>query len=186
MKNKLSFTSKFLIKISFSLFGFLIIFQGCHLQKINKGKKYEDINEKSEMSEFTSIDSLIISIDKFLKKRKRKSIKIIIPVSDIFSTGTSYYSNESKEVFEQAASKLLNYSCQIELNCYSDNTGRKESVLKLTKFRAAAIADLFLKNGFESNQITINGYGSQYPIGSNETSQGRKLNRRIEIIINKG
>jgi outer membrane protein OmpA-like peptidoglycan-associated protein len=59
-------------------------------------------------------------------------------------------------------------------------TGRK----KLSLERARTVAEYFLSIGAkEEKQIRIQGKGADEPVGDNATAEGRKKNRRVEIII---
>lgn len=50
--------------------------------------------------------------------------------------------------------------------------------------RAATVADFLEKTvGFPPNKIKIEGYGDQYPIADNATEEGRRQNRRVELMI---
>jgi len=39
--------------------------------------------------------------------------------------------------------------------------------------------------GVSANAITATGYGSKRPVGDNRTAEGRAMNRRVEIIVDK-
>jgi outer membrane protein OmpA-like peptidoglycan-associated protein len=53
--------------------------------------------------------------------------------------------------------------------------------LKLSQKRAAAIARYFSENGVGANRVAHNGFGEMNPIASNETEEGREMNRRVEF-----
>ena len=55
---------------------------------------------------------------------------------------------------------------------------------RLSGDRAATVA-MFLEDemGFPPNKIKIEGYGDQYPIADNSTEEGRRQNRRVELVI---
>ncbi len=73
---------------------------------------------------------------------------------------------------------------QIVIEGHSDNTGKEEANLILSKKRAQSVAD-YIKSTDKSWSIPINieGYGSSLPISSNETKQGQEKNRRVNIIL---
>ena len=54
----------------------------------------------------------------------------------------------------------------------------------LSKRRAAAVRSYLVNNGVSLGRMDIAGEGEQ-PIASNETAQGRKLNRRVEFQVLK-
>ena len=71
----------------------------------------------------------------------------------------------------------------MQINGHTDNIGSEEYNLKLSKDRASSVYNYFIKKGISSERMTINGYGSKYPIESNDTNEGRAKNRRVEVDI---
>ena len=70
---------------------------------------------------------------------------------------------------------------------HTDSQGNDSYNLALSENRAAAVrAYLEANMGLKTNQFESIGYGESRPIASNKTMDGRRLNRRIEIIINLG
>ena len=66
---------------------------------------------------------------------------------------------------------------------YTDNIGSYEYNLKLSQRRAQAAKRLLIAKGIAPGRIFTKGYGETRPIASNETEQGRAMNRRIEFHI---
>jgi outer membrane protein OmpA-like peptidoglycan-associated protein len=60
-----------------------------------------------------------------------------------------------------------------------------ETNQRLSEDRAKNAADVLVGNGLSRDKVTWKGLGSSTPIASNDTEEGRRKNRRIEIIINK-
>lgn len=76
-----------------------------------------------------------------------------------------------------------NSKVSIELAGHTDNVGSIEYNMKLSTERAKAVADYLLKGGVASDRISYIGYGSEKPIASNNTEDGRAINRRTEFIV---
>jgi outer membrane protein OmpA-like peptidoglycan-associated protein len=76
-----------------------------------------------------------------------------------------------------------NPSTKIEISGHTDNTGSESHNLKLSENRADAVAEFVVDKGIDTSRVTFNGYGSSRPIASNDTDQGRRKNRRVEILI---
>jgi flagellar motor protein MotB len=55
--------------------------------------------------------------------------------------------------------------------------------LELSKARAMQTGRVLKENGLNSQNVIIEWYGDIRPIASNETSQGRQMNRRVEIVV---
>lgn len=76
----------------------------------------------------------------------------------------------------------LNPSVKIEISGHTDNSGSAEYNLRLSEKRAQAIAD-YLSQEINFNRIKVVGMGAKRPVKSNETQEGRRLNRRTEMRI---
>jgi len=64
---------------------------------------------------------------------------------------------------------------------HTDNVGKKDKNLQLSKDRAAAVKDYLVSKGIAADRLTSEGYGDTKPIGSNKTAAGKALNRRVEV-----
>jgi outer membrane protein OmpA-like peptidoglycan-associated protein len=76
-----------------------------------------------------------------------------------------------------------NMHLKIHITGHTDNTGDEKLNAKLSKDRADAVADYLMEHKITADRITHEGKGSASPIFSNETPEGRKRNRRVEILI---
>lgn len=72
---------------------------------------------------------------------------------------------------------------KIELNGYTDNTGKESENITLSTSRAKAIADYLTDSGIDKKRISFKGFGSKFPINPNTTEINKQLNRRVEFII---
>lgn len=55
---------------------------------------------------------------------------------------------------------------------------------ELSRRRAAAARDYLVNNhGIEANRFIVRGYGEAQPIADNTTAEGRRLNRRVEVLF---
>jgi len=72
----------------------------------------------------------------------------------------------------------------IVIEGHSDSTGNSELNMALSKRRAEAVKEYFLSNNVLSpERVVAMGYGAEKPLASNQSSAGRAINRRIDIII---
>jgi OmpA-OmpF porin, OOP family len=74
---------------------------------------------------------------------------------------------------------------QIELSGHTDNVGSDDANMKLSDDRAKAVADYLVTLGVKTERIQPKGYGETKPLGTNDTEEGRQLNRRVEFTILK-
>ena len=54
---------------------------------------------------------------------------------------------------------------------------------QLSEQRGAAVRDYLTKEGMAASSVTSKGFGKTQPVASNDTAEGRQLNRRVEIVI---
>jgi outer membrane protein OmpA-like peptidoglycan-associated protein len=73
---------------------------------------------------------------------------------------------------------------QILIEGHTDSTGTDVANIKLSQERASAVREYLVANQVLSgSRVTAIGYGKTRPIASNETTQGRAENRRIDVVI---
>jgi outer membrane protein OmpA-like peptidoglycan-associated protein len=80
---------------------------------------------------------------------------------------------------------ILNKSLSIELQGHTDNVGSEEYNQKLSDSRANEVYNYLIDKGIEKTRMTYVGFGYSKPIASNETPEGRALNRRTEFKITR-
>jgi outer membrane protein OmpA-like peptidoglycan-associated protein len=66
---------------------------------------------------------------------------------------------------------------------YTDSTGTMQFNQKLSDQRAETVRDFVINQGLDPANITAQGYGESYPVATNDTSAGRKQNRRVELVV---
>lgn len=71
----------------------------------------------------------------------------------------------------------------IEIFGYTDSIGTETFNLELSIKRAVAIKEVLKELGFRDFISSVKGFGELYPIASNADENGRKRNRRVEIIL---
>lgn len=68
-----------------------------------------------------------------------------------------------------------------EIYGHADSTGPAEYNQNLSERRAAAVVNYLVQHGVKPEQLTAKGLGETAPAASNETSEGRQKNRRVEL-----
>lgn len=76
-----------------------------------------------------------------------------------------------------------NPSMRIEVAGHTDNVGADPDNQRLSEQRAAAVAKFLTSYGIDAARVTSTGYGESRPVASNETEEGRALNRRTEVLV---
>lgn len=78
-----------------------------------------------------------------------------------------------------------NPAIEIEMSAHTDSKGSDEYNFKLSDNRARSVMEYILSKGIDSKRITSHGYGESQPVATNETDDGRQLNRRVEFKITR-
>ncbi len=73
----------------------------------------------------------------------------------------------------------------IQISGFTDNVGKAEDNIVLSQARANAVKKYLSDKGIDNTRIITKGYGSSDPKASNETKEGRAVNRRVEITVLK-
>jgi len=71
----------------------------------------------------------------------------------------------------------------VELYGYADNVGSQSYNKKLALKRAQIVKDYLIEQGVLASNIAIYSEGENSPVATNETSEGRRKNRRVEIVF---
>ena len=71
----------------------------------------------------------------------------------------------------------------IEINAHSDRKGSQKYNLKLSSERAKAVEKILNEHGVSSERIFIKGFGKDSPKATNDTKEGRFINRRAVFSI---
>ena len=72
---------------------------------------------------------------------------------------------------------------KIMISGFTDNVGKPEDNLKLSIGRAVAVVNYLLGKGVNNNRLSFKGFGETKPIASNDTEEGKALNRRTELTV---
>ena len=66
---------------------------------------------------------------------------------------------------------------------HTDSTGSEGHNLELSERRAGAVRTLLVGGGVDDGRVTALGYGEGYPVASNDSDSGRRLNRRVDVLL---
>jgi outer membrane protein OmpA-like peptidoglycan-associated protein len=102
-----------------------------------------------------------------------------------FRTGSAEIDmDKSKEQLTNIYEVMKAYpKVKLKIGGYTDNTGNAADNLKLSLARARATLTALEAMGVEKGRLSAEGYGSQFPVASNDTEEGRAQNRRIAVRV---
>jgi outer membrane protein OmpA-like peptidoglycan-associated protein len=76
-----------------------------------------------------------------------------------------------------------NPNMRLKVSGHTDNTGKREINMELSKERAQSVANYLKAKGINAGRLSVKGYGSDMPIESNDSALGRAMNRRVEFTV---
>jgi outer membrane protein OmpA-like peptidoglycan-associated protein len=137
-----------------------------------------DIIEQTKMED----DLIKVTADEMLKGIKDEGKIAIYGI--YFDFDKADVKPESEPALKEIANFLKkNPDLDIFVVGHTDNKGKFEYNIDLSERRAdAVVKELTTKYGINSGRITPEGVGSLSPVVTNETEEGRKLNRRVELV----
>ena len=101
-----------------------------------------------------------------------------------FDTGKSDIKPESEKAISSVATYLKeNPEVNVYIVGHTDNVGDYTMNQKLSKSRGEAVKNyLVMRHNISATRLTGDGVGPVCPVTTNETEEGRSLNRRVEIV----
>ena len=113
-----------------------------------------------------------------------RAIKITFDGGILFATGKSELSQGARTNLSAFATSLLNNpNTNVQIFGYTDNTGSMQVNTTLSNQRANAVRNYLMEAGVPADRLTATGVPMADYIASNDTAEGRALNRRVEIYI---
>jgi chemotaxis protein MotB len=89
-------------------------------------------------------------------------------------------------LFKTASFKEIRVAGHADKASASDGSNQYFERLALSKARATQTVGVLKGDGADSQSIIIEWYGDIRPIATNETEEGRQMNRRVEIVLFAG
>jgi outer membrane protein OmpA-like peptidoglycan-associated protein len=133
--------------------------------------------EKQAMKQDVLADAS--TMDKSIKESGKATLYGIY-----FDTGKADVKPESEAALKEIV-KLLKDDANLKLYVvgHTDNTGTMEVNIKLSQDRAVAVVNaLVSKYSIDASRLKACGDGPTAPVASNDSEEGRALNRRVELV----
>jgi outer membrane protein OmpA-like peptidoglycan-associated protein/tetratricopeptide (TPR) repeat protein len=160
---------------------FVVILRPGHNYSITVNKKgYLFYSENFNIPVETSFKEIRKEI--FLQQIKTGN-KIVLN-NIFFDSGKSTLRSESESEIKKLCQLLQeNSAIKVEISGHTDNVGNDEANRLLSQERAQVVTAALIAKGIAASRILIKGYGKTQPVASNDTEDGRQLNRRTEFKV---
>jgi len=116
--------------------------------------------------------------------RNDDNIILNMPGSITFATNSSNISADFYQVLDSVALVINEFEkTYVDVYGYTDSTGSDAYNLSLSKARTGSVASYLESQKVVPQRVITRGMGESQPIASNDTPEGRALNRRVEIVL---
>jgi outer membrane protein OmpA-like peptidoglycan-associated protein len=137
---------------------------------------------KAENSELRS--RLMDQLNAVLQTRESARGLIVSLSGVLFKTGQASLAPAAREKLSKIAGILASHKgLKIEADGYTDSTGSEAFNRQLSEKRAMVTREFLMSQGVSGNAISSKGFGEDNPIAPNDTDEGRKENRRVELVV---
>jgi outer membrane protein OmpA-like peptidoglycan-associated protein len=114
--------------------------------------------------------------------RSGDSIVLSMPGNVTFASNSSDVSSKVRPVLDSLGIVFNEYdSTYVDVIGYTDSRGSKKYNQRLSEKRARSVAEYLERRRVMAERIVTTGMGEAHPVATNDTSDGRALNRRVEI-----
>ena len=102
----------------------------------------------------------------------------------LFNLDSDAFENGARSTLDEVARVLARYSkTAVVIQGHTDATGDGARNQALSERRARAVMEFFEGRGIEPDRMAAVGYGEREPVAANTTVEGRRLNRRINLVV---
>lgn len=170
-------------------------------QNRNLQVQAENSKATSARSASAEIDQAFAQLDEYMKKLGAGGDDVtwfqgpegpVVRIQDqiLFRSGSQSVSNEGKALLAKLAPTLLSSGAKLRVEGHTDSDPVKVSAdkyphgnLDLSAERALEVASLLIEDGVPAERVSLAGYGEFRPVAANDTPEGKKKNRRVEIVL---
>ena len=114
-----------------------------------------------------------------------RGVQIVLPDNVLFESGKADVNLAVSRAYLERIAYLLTTKTSkiVSVEGHTDNVGSAAFNQKLSEQRAAAVKKVLIDLKVPDERMTTQGFSFTHPVASNATEDGRKFNRRTEIII---
>jgi outer membrane protein OmpA-like peptidoglycan-associated protein len=111
---------------------------------------------------------------------------LIVNMSDVlFDTGSYTLKPGAREKLAKISGILLAHpGLVLQIEGHTDSVGSDQYNQQLSDHRAGSVQEFLVQQGVAAGSVTAIGFGKMEPVATNDTSEGRQLNRRVELVVN--
>ena len=121
-------------------------------------------------------------------RRDPDGLVISLREAGFFSSGSAQMKSTSQPTFDRIANLLLQRNCRVRIEGHTDNipihNAQFSSNWELSTARATEVVRLLIvRDGYSPGRLSAAGYAEYHPTATNANTEGRAMNRRVDIVI---
>jgi len=166
-------------------------------KNVERQKPKGETPEKKQATK-NDFKEMLVALEKFLIEHKaqdkvnveisKRGLVITMKEAGFFDSASATVKPASYELLAKMAEILLPYGNEINFEGHTDNipirSAAFQSNWELSTARATSIARFFMdRAGLAPDRIAVTGYGEYHPVADNGTDEGRRQNRRVDLVV---
>ena len=153
------------------------------LSQVEKEKMDAEVQARKAEKEKAENELFIRELSRLAPRQTDRGVTVTLG-DVLFATGRSTLSLQADDNIDKLVEFMSKYSyVNVLVEGYTDSVGKEDMNLALSLKRADAIKEKLVDKEINPQRITTKGYGEQYATADNNTIDGRKQNRRVEILL---
>jgi len=142
-------------------------------------QKQEAIRQKEEMRA-----RLLAQLNQVLQTHDTAKGLIVSMPDVLFDFNKYTLKPEAREKLAKISGIVLAYpDLKLNIEGYTDSIGSDQYNLELSDKRADSVKGYLISQGVKPDNVSSTGFGKEDPVADNSTAAGRKLNRRVEMVV---
>jgi outer membrane protein OmpA-like peptidoglycan-associated protein len=144
----------------------------------------ERLRQQAETEKNQLREQLLQQFNSVLPTRETPRGLVVNMQDVLFDTGKYTLKEPAREALAKLSGIIISHpGLNLQVEGYTDSTGSDEFNQKLSEQRANTVREYLMSQGVNPQSTNAVGYGKAYPVASNDTPAGRKLNRRVELVV---
>lgn len=135
-------------------------------------------------SEDTSLDDRLARLG---AEETELEVRIRLPGFILFDFNSDAIRPDAKRTLLELVEVLKAYGTRpVRIEGHTDSIASNEYNQQLSERRAGAVTGWLESHDVAADRLTTVGHGESQPVATNDTAAGRQLNRRVEVVVEKG
>lgn len=142
-------------------------------------EKQQAIQQKEEMRA-----RLLAQLNQVLQTRDTARGLIVSMPDVLFDFDKYTLKPEARERLAKISGIVEAYpDLKLQIEGHTDSIGTEDYNQQLSEKRAESVRAYLISNGVQPDHVTAAGFGKADPVADNNTASGRKLNRRVDMVV---